>query len=105
MVWFHGISTAVGYLMPNPVFTYILDISFVNTFCRYTVKWSNSSICNNSIKHKSFFCTQLICQTVLYDPSGATTLGQSRTGSNGNEGVFHIPQNYKSGASPSDSFA
>ena len=24
--WFHGISTIVGYLMPNPVFTYILNI-------------------------------------------------------------------------------
>ena len=24
--WFYGISTIVGYLMPNPVFTYILDI-------------------------------------------------------------------------------
>ena len=36
LVWFYGISTIVGYLMPNPVFRYILDIWFVNTFCRYT---------------------------------------------------------------------
>ena len=35
LVGFYGISTVVGYLMPNHVFTYILDISFVNTFCRY----------------------------------------------------------------------
>ena len=26
LVWFYGISTSVGYLMPNPAYTYILDI-------------------------------------------------------------------------------
>ena len=26
LVGFYGISTAVGYLMPNPLYTYILDI-------------------------------------------------------------------------------
>ena len=26
LVWFYGISTIVGYLMPNPVYTYILNI-------------------------------------------------------------------------------
>ena len=26
LVKFYGISTIVGYLMPNPVYTYILDI-------------------------------------------------------------------------------
>ena len=25
-VWIYGISTTVGYLMPNPFYTYILDI-------------------------------------------------------------------------------
>ena len=30
---------------------------------------------------------------------GTTTLGQRRSGSNGNEGVLHIPQNSKTGAS------
>ena len=24
-VWFHGISIIVGYLMPNPLYTYILN--------------------------------------------------------------------------------
>ena len=33
---------------------------------------------------------------------GATILGQSRPGSNGNEGVLHIPQISKAGAMPSD---
>ena len=35
-VGLYGISTIVGYLMPNSVFTYILIIWFVKTFCRYT---------------------------------------------------------------------
>ena len=26
MVWFYGISIIVGYLMPDPGYTYILDI-------------------------------------------------------------------------------
>ena len=26
LVWFYGISTLVGYLMLNPVYSYILDI-------------------------------------------------------------------------------
>ena len=35
-VGFYGISTIVGNLMPNPVFTYILNIWSVNMFCRHT---------------------------------------------------------------------
>ena len=26
IVWFDGISTIIDYLIPNPVYTYILDI-------------------------------------------------------------------------------
>ena len=26
LVWFYGISTIVGYLMPNPLFTYVSNI-------------------------------------------------------------------------------
>ena len=36
--------------------------------------------------------------------SGATILGQSGPGSNGNEGVFHISQSSKARASSSDGF-
>ena len=36
LVWFYGWAIIVGYLMWNPVFIYILNIWFVNTFCRYT---------------------------------------------------------------------
>ena len=35
LVWFSGLSTIYGYLIPNPIFTCILNI-FVNTFYRYT---------------------------------------------------------------------
>ena len=28
LVWFYGISTIVGYLMPNTVYAYILNICF-----------------------------------------------------------------------------
>ena len=42
------------FLMPSPVFTYILNIGFGNTFFLiHTVKWSNSSISYNLISHKS----------------------------------------------------
>ena len=36
LVWFYDISIILGNLRPNLVFTYILNILFVNTFCRYT---------------------------------------------------------------------
>ena len=48
LVWFYGISTIEGYSMPNTFHTYILNIWFINTFCRfsnkpelisYTAKW------------------------------------------------------------------
>ena len=29
LVWFYGISTTVGYLMPNPLYTYILNIYMI----------------------------------------------------------------------------
>ena len=31
LVWFYGISTIVGYLMSNPVFTYVSDIYDLKT--------------------------------------------------------------------------
>ena len=35
LVWFDDITTNVGYLMPNPLYTYTwyIYIWFVNTFC------------------------------------------------------------------------
>ena len=31
MVWFYGILAHEGYLMPNPVYTYLLDINNLQT--------------------------------------------------------------------------
>ena len=32
LFWFYGISTIVGYLMPNPVFTYVVHSISFQTF-------------------------------------------------------------------------
>ena len=40
----------------------------MSVICLHTAKWSNSSISNNLIQHKSFVCTQYKCQTILFDP-------------------------------------
>ena len=38
MVWFYGISNVVGYLMPNPVYTHILNIDGLVWFnCTLTI--------------------------------------------------------------------
>ena len=39
---------------------------------------------------------------VIFDIDGTLILTQSGAGSNGNEGVLHIPQSSRTGASPSD---
>ena len=37
LIWFGFMEYHLfGYLMPNPIFTNILDIWFVKTFCSYT---------------------------------------------------------------------
>ena len=79
----------------------------------HTVKWSNSSISNHSIYHKStklngskycyvslriqlnishLFAQSLNSQTVLFDPQIGPYQSQSWPGSNGNEGVLSIFQ-------------
>ena len=63
LVRFYAISTIVGYLMSNPQYTYILNLEthFVDNIFKwawahflahrwfYTIKWSSSSISDNSI--------------------------------------------------------
>ena len=44
-----------------------LTIHLNTSQCLHLVKWSNSSISNNSILHKSFVYTQFKCQIVLFD--------------------------------------
>ena len=90
LVWFYSISNAADYLMLNPVFTYILNIWFVNTFYWHTqlndkqfyfeqfnlayvnkVKLFQVLLCitNYSIKHQSVVYTQLNDQTILFNLS------------------------------------
>ena len=68
LVEFSGISTIIGYLMPNPVFTYISSIWFVNTFCRYpqlndqtvlflTIQFSISHLFAVCLNIKQFYLT------------------------------------------------
>ena len=33
LIWFYGISNIMGYLMPNPPYTYILDIYDLFELC------------------------------------------------------------------------
>ena len=50
-------------------------------------------------------CLHIVKQFYLiyrWDPKGTSTLDQSGSGSNSNEGVFHIAQSSETGASPSD---
>ena len=62
-VWFNGISSLLV-INTKPRFNiHIKYIWFVNTFCIYTVKWSNSSISNDPIFLKS---TKLNCSTYCY---------------------------------------
>ena len=111
---------------------HILFTTFLNEpeLFFHTVKWFQVFLCitNDSIKHQSFVDTQLTDQIVLFltiqfsisylfahclisnisirpidrTRSGAITSGQSRLGSNGNEGVLHISQSSKTGTSLSD---
>ena len=83
LVWFYGISTVVGYLMPNP-FLYRSTVLF------QTIQFSISRL---------FSSIWSIDKTL----SGATTLGQSEPGSDGNEEVLSISQSSSiTGASSSD---
>ena len=74
LAWVYAISTLVDYLMPNPLYTYILNIQrsgfkycyltliiLFNTIHLHLVKWFQVllSISNNSIKHPSFVYIEL----------------------------------------------
>ena len=95
LVWFNGISTIVGYIMPNPVFTYILSIWFVNLFYKCTLINDQTVLfltIQFSIRHLFALSLPYISHSWPIGLSGATTPGQSGLGSDGKEGVLHIPQ-------------
>ena len=85
LVWFYGISTIVGYLMPN-------SFLYIKTSLFQTIQFSINT---------QFSSIWPINRTLL----AATTPGQSEPGNDGNEGVLHIPQSSSiTGASPLDCF-
>ena len=51
LVGFYSMSAIVGYLMPNPVFTYILNIWFVISFCRYIFKLACTKLNDSKYCH------------------------------------------------------
>ena len=69
----------------------------------YTVKWFQVLL-YNSHNLTSVMFLHIVCSCWPIDRilSGATTLGQSEPGSNGNEGGLHIPQISKARALPSE---
>ena len=74
LVVFFSISTLVGYLMPNPLYTFVLNRIYKWIFwrqhflnkpeliCLHTVKWFQVLLSNtyNSIQHKCFQVWQII---------------------------------------------
>ena len=98
--------------------TLIILINIAQSFAHSYMVQVLPRIGNSSIKHQLFVYTRLNYQTVLFltiqfctshsiQPiertlSDATISGQSRPENNGNEGLLHITQSSKTGASPSD---
>ena len=68
------------------------EFNYTSVICLYTMKCSNNTISNNSIEHKSYVCTQIKCQTVLFD----LLIRCNDIG-----GVFHFHWSSRIGASPS----
>ena len=111
LVWFdfNGISIIEGYSMPNPILSYKQFYFKQSNLVKG--KWFQVLLCitNNSIKNQSFVYSQSNVKTVLFQTtqfgiskqfssiwlidrtlSGATTLGKSGPGSDGNKGVLCI---------------
>ena len=86
---------------------FCVSIKIQLIICLHPVKWSNSSICNNLIRHKSFFCILFKCQnsigSIYRTLSGTINLSQCGPGSNGNvEGLHNLQSSRITRVSPSD---
>ena len=97
---FYGILNIISYLIPNPVFTNILNnrANILNNLDSLKIKTFLFQI-NQFSMSTQFRSIWAIDRTL----SGATTLGQSEPGSDGNQGVLRLPQSSSiTGSSPSD---
>ena len=93
--------------IPKSIYIYINSSISNNSvhFCLDTLKCKNSSISNNSVSQKyTIYMSKIVLfKTIGFIVRGATTLGQSKPGSDGNEGVLRIPQSFCiTGSSPFD---
>ena len=102
---FYGTSTVVGYLMPNP-FSYKWTVQYQKQFY---FKQFSLALHSLNIKTVLFQVIQFSINTVLFylthrlDPIRCDHSGQSVPGSDGNEGVVHIPESSSiTGTLPSD---
>ena len=113
LVGFYDISTIEGYLVPNPVYTYIwiymickhiLLITFLNELELFFTHKKFQVLLYNNHNLTSVICLHTVCSIWTIDRtlSGTTDPGQSGPGSNSNKGVLYIPQISKAGASLSD---
>ena len=94
--------------MPNPIYAYILNLStdFVDKiikrtrvlFCTQLNGFKSCDITITIYRQSFVFTVCSIC-SIGRTLSGTITPGQSESGSNGNEGVLHIPQISKARAS------
>ena len=111
LVQFSDILTIVDYLIPYPLFTYILNIYMT---CKHIlfddilkwawalflpkIKWFQVLLYHRH-NSTSVICLHTVCSIWPIDRtlSGANTLSQSGPESNGNEEVLHIPPISKAG--------
>ena len=101
-----GISMLMARHDDEMMMKYILQITFLNDpelffFFLHTVKCFQVLL-HNSHNLTSVICLRMVCSIWPIDKTGATTPNQSGSGSNGNEGVQHIPQIFNAGPSPSE---
>ena len=79
--------------------------SSIGLFLYSWIFWSIIIVCSllNSFKYSKWLNSFIWLTDGLL--TGTNTLGQSEPGSNGNDGVLHIPQSSKTGDSLLDSFS
>ena len=105
-----SLHSIVGYLMPNPLYRHILNISFVDyifkrAWALFGTQLNGFKYCYISHNLTSHLLAYIVCSIWLRDRTltGATTPGLSGHRSNGNQGVLSILQSSSiTGASPSD---
>ena len=66
MVWFYGLSTLVGYLMQNPVYTYMLNMIYKHILLIIYLNEPELIFYSQLNGFKYFYQTQIILFTVYH---------------------------------------